>query len=269
MDRETFVSQVKDWLIESGAVRQLQTKLRSDLIEAITKSEDNRLKIRTKGNIRCSPEDGTLNTLLIEHLMTRGLWYSSSVMANEADFAPWQPPNIEETVVVGSGQSSQQHPVKMTDEQISGILNGMEALDVDHISSQYFRQRRASILDLIFAQLKLPLAATKPGPLVTHATSVQTQPVKELATKATQTKDNLMVELEDAREEIERLREENQQLEMKLNQAVQAKFNPNPPVQLDDPEYLRGANHFVAKMRSRLSALSDNNQKIMTSMKKL
>ena len=139
MDKELFMSEVKDWLVQTGTVRELQTKLRSDLIKAITAqageghSKARSLKIRPQELAKKPDDPGqcALNLMVIEHLMTRKCWYSCSVMANEADFGPkMAPPNIEEVAVHQAATSSHkdnkptksQHPVKLSIQEVQQVL---------------------------------------------------------------------------------------------------------------------------------------------------
>ena len=324
MDKESFISQVKDWLVETGTVKELQTKLRADLIRAITtqtaESGATKGRLKIKVNTSKNPEtnhpfEGALNLMVIEHLMTRKLWYSSSVLANEADFAPFKPPDIEEVVITSASgnqtnvANKSQHPIKMTSSQISQVLDSLDdsreslpnPIFVDHTSSEYGRDRGVSLLEVLIHKFMTEKGlASKPPAKMCHATSVQTQPTKEMVAKTTQTKDNLIQEIREAREQIERLKEENRQLKLKLEQEVKAKFGrqnnfqqieiptgvvstglqsevirgPQQPHReqnanigaFQDPQYLAGAQDFVTRMRERISDLSLSNQQIMNTM---
>ena len=91
MEKERFVNDIKDWLYDSGAIRDLQTRLRKELIESIA-SKGPQKEWKRPSPSKGKESDPAFNMLIMEHLMTRGLWYTASVMAKEAVFLPDLPP---------------------------------------------------------------------------------------------------------------------------------------------------------------------------------
>ena len=298
MDKELFMSEVKDWLVETGKVKELQTKLRADLIKAITNTKGLKVKPATNAAVSATsqPADCALDLLVMEHLMTRKFWYASSVLASEADFGRFNPPNIEETCLVGSNSQNKnaktQHPVKFSTQEVHSVMGEMllsgqkpDQGFTDTVYGVYCRDRRVSLLQTLVNRFFQDFQLASKPVKANHATGVQTHPVKESATKSTQTKDNLLMEIQDAREQIDRLNEENRQLRARLEQELQAKFDrqrqPNrireseihhinqPSMRIEgvqSPDYLAGAQDFVARMRDKLTDLSTSNQQIMNTM---
>ena len=93
-----------------------------------------------------------------------------------------------------------------------------------------------------------------------------------------------MLEIQDARGQIDALRDENRHLRARLEQEIQAKFDRHQQIQghqvpdsmppahsgrfeaIQDPEYLSTAQDFVARMRDKISGLAGENQQIMDSL---
>ena len=298
MDKELFMSEVKDWLVETGKVKELQTKLRADLIKAITNTRGLKVKPATAAvSATSQPADCALDLLVMEHLMTRKFWYASSVLASEADFGRFNPPNIEETCLVGNKSQNKnaksQHPVKFSTQEVHSVMGEMlqsgqmpDQGFTDTVYGVYCRDRRVSLLQTLVKRFFQDFQLASKPVKANHATGVQTHPGKESATKSTQTKDNLLTEIQDAREQIDRLNEENRQLRARLEQELQAKFDrlqrqPNriggsefhhinqPGMRIEgvqSPDYLAGAQDFVARMRDKLTDLSTSNQQIMNTV---
>ena len=97
MEKEKFVSEIQNLLHENGAVKELQTKIRSELIQILLN------KRHLQPSKEMSEFDKSLNLLIIEHLMQKGLWYSASIMASEAEFIE-PPPEIETVMTNSSGK---------------------------------------------------------------------------------------------------------------------------------------------------------------------
>ena len=150
MDKEQFASEVEQLLHENGAIKELQTQLRSELIQILMN------KKQPKVSRDFSDRDKTLNLLIIEHLMSKELWFTCSVLASEAEFIE-SPPEIETVITSGTNRRSRRHnPAKLSTASISNILRH---LDIPNLSSQmgsmedfYLKNRSKSFLDLCLSK---------------------------------------------------------------------------------------------------------------------
>ena len=95
MDKSKFISEIENILHENGAIKELQTKIRSELIDILL----NKRHLQPCKDITDS--DKSINFLIIEHLMQNGLWYTASIMASEAEFIE-PPPEIETVMTTNS-----------------------------------------------------------------------------------------------------------------------------------------------------------------------
>ena len=150
MDKERFASEVEQLLHENGAIKELQTQLRSELIQILMN------KKQPKVSKDFSDKDKTLNLLIIEHLMSKELWFTCSVMASEAEFI--EPPPEIETVITGATKITKRrhNPAKLRTASISNILRN---LDNPNLFSQmasledyYLKNRSKSFLDLCLSK---------------------------------------------------------------------------------------------------------------------
>ena len=162
MDPEIFSLELQAWMQESGAVKELRTRLRKEMYDLLLKKK---LPKETK-NINIlndkkteSDSDLGMNLLIVEYLMKKGMWYTASVMVSEAEFLE-DPPEIEIVTTQKKSSNStkmsehkRQSPSKLSDESIIKILNGVFNFDckemLQNILLSYYHQKDASVLSLM------------------------------------------------------------------------------------------------------------------------
>ena len=76
MDKAEFINEIENILHENGAIKELQTKIRSELIEILL----NKKQLQPCKDV--TDVDKSVNLMIIEHLMQNGLWYTASIMAS-------------------------------------------------------------------------------------------------------------------------------------------------------------------------------------------
>ena len=150
MDKERFASEVEQLLHENGAIKELQTQLRSELIQILMN------KKQPKVSKDFSDKDKTLNLLIIEHLMSKELWFTCSVMASEAEFIE-PPPEIETVITSGSTITKRRHnPAKLRTASISNILRNLDnpnlCSQMASLEDYYLKNRSKSFLDLCLSK---------------------------------------------------------------------------------------------------------------------
>jgi hypothetical protein len=127
MDSDKFSSEIQSWMLESGAVKELKTRLRKEMYEMLLARKTKNINIKNdKKSKKCwSDFDLAMNLLIVEHLMQRGLWYTASVMVSEAEFLE-EPPEIEVVTSTKKCPNSdrlaeykRQSPSKLPDETVS------------------------------------------------------------------------------------------------------------------------------------------------------
>ena len=77
MEKARFINEIENILYENGAIKELQTKIRSELIEILL----NKRQLQPCKDV--TDIDKSVNLLIIEHAMQNGLWYTASIMASE------------------------------------------------------------------------------------------------------------------------------------------------------------------------------------------
>ena len=83
MDSTKMAAEVREWLEESGILKEMQARLRAKMIERLMdkNKKGNRLKNKTASLPRRS---AALNSLFLEHLLQARLWYTAAVFTREA-----------------------------------------------------------------------------------------------------------------------------------------------------------------------------------------
>ena len=141
MDSHTFKSEVREWLEKSGKLKELQTKLRSDLIKGL--SEKRKAKGNTAEVDTPVPEaKKAINSLVLEQLILSGHWYTASVFASEATF-------LEDLDPLDNPQT---RPQKFPDGTIDAVLAGLDvsrALNSDQLRVAYYRRQDQSLLEVL------------------------------------------------------------------------------------------------------------------------
>ncbi|XP_040567684.1 uncharacterized protein [Lepeophtheirus salmonis] len=153
MNELDFRKEVKDWLTSSGKLQEFQSRLRTDLIEAIA-GKNLRKK---KKNIKESTFDQSVNSLIIEYLMIHSYWYSASVLVSEANFLV-QPPDIE--IVQKLGSETKRHtPSRISEEDINNILKflNLDPSIFNSIRTTYLNDSQESLLSATLINLKKPI----------------------------------------------------------------------------------------------------------------
>ena len=165
MDSEKFSSEIQTWMLESGAVKELKTRLRKEMYDLLLARKTKNINVvNDKSSKKCVSEfDLAMNLLIVEHLMKKGLWYTASVMVSEAEFLE-EPPEIEVVTSTKKCQNSdrvqeykRQSPAKLSDETVARAFAHVLDLDpkglVDQVMVDYYRQRDASVLSLMLKYL--------------------------------------------------------------------------------------------------------------------
>jgi hypothetical protein len=71
MDSSQLASEVRDWLQESGVMREMQTRLRAKMIDRIMIKGGGKLKGGEKVESECTERQRAINSLILEHLLRR------------------------------------------------------------------------------------------------------------------------------------------------------------------------------------------------------
>ena len=144
MDREKFSSEVKNWLLESGRIKDLQTQLRRDLVQFLL----NRKPLKKKSpKPETSVKDASLNLLILEHLARRGHWFTASVMASEVNFGDLQ--NLLKTWSLGQETDT---PPKLKDMEVDAILKDSKVFfwigqdEQDRLKFEYYKSHDQTLL---------------------------------------------------------------------------------------------------------------------------
>jgi hypothetical protein len=179
MDHDKFSSELQTWMQESGAVKELRTRLRKEMYDLLlTKKlskETKNINIENDKNGKINNvSDRAINLLIVEHLMKKGMWYTASVMVSEAEFLE-EPPEIEIVTTTKKSSNSdkmleykRQSPSKLSDETIDKVLNGVFNFDYQEILESvllsYYRQKDASVMSLLFKFVSDALQKVDPKP---------------------------------------------------------------------------------------------------------
>jgi hypothetical protein len=141
--------------VADSMIRELQSKLRKDLIEVVAK------KTKVPGLPDKDEKDPLalrLYSLIAEYLMARGLWYSASVFVTEARFKV-NPPEIE--IVQTLGETTKRHsPRKLSDEAVSELLSNQLTI-LPSVKRDYFSDFKKSVLESLFRTLETELREEK------------------------------------------------------------------------------------------------------------
>ena len=145
MDKDKFVAEIEQLLYENGAVKELQTKMRAELVQILLN------KKQPKVTRDLSNFDKALNLLILEHLMLNGHWYSASILASEADFLE-PPPEIETVTTPNAGTFKRHNPAKLERSTILNIIRALKnpglACQTSQIELAYETNRSKSLLSL-------------------------------------------------------------------------------------------------------------------------
>ena len=83
MDSTKMAAEVREWLEESGILKEMQARLRAKMIERLM--DKNRKGSRLKTKHASQPRGSVaLNSLFLEHLRHTKLWYTAAVFTREA-----------------------------------------------------------------------------------------------------------------------------------------------------------------------------------------
>ena len=138
MDEKQFAAEINSFMNESGKLAELRTKLRFDLIEALSKKNLG----KKKKNTRKSEDNLALNSLILEHFLRNGNEYSASVFNSEVD---------KNGFLIAVEKSD-----KLTDdelEEIVRILALKQQLDLESLKVSYYRRKDQSLLAAIFNEI--------------------------------------------------------------------------------------------------------------------
>ena len=157
MDKAEFINEIENILHENGAIKELQTKIRSELIEILL----NKKQLQPCKDV--TDVDKSVNLLIIEHLMQNGLWYTASIMASEAEFIE-PPPEIETVMTTNSGVVKRHSPAKLRQMSVANVLRALDnpnlSAKLSEIHTDYQACRSKSLLS--FCLRKMPVVSEQP-----------------------------------------------------------------------------------------------------------
>ncbi len=129
---------------DSGKMRELRTKLRADLVEAIRGNKKTGKTGSSSPSSSSSPASRALNSLFLEHLARHRLWYTASVFSSEADFL------LEANVTFRGDATADAVEPKLSDEDVARLLTALDLprlLDSEGLRVEYYRRREASLME--------------------------------------------------------------------------------------------------------------------------
>jgi len=154
MDSTKMAAEVREWLEESGILKEMQARLRAKMIERLM--DKNRKGSRLKTKHASQPRgSAALNSLFLEHLLHTKLWYTAAVFTREAtdDFG------CEDSFVERPNQMkiddchSDTSPQKVNEEHLSKILtrlNWPRRLNNDALRVAYYSRQNHSLAEALF-----------------------------------------------------------------------------------------------------------------------
>ena len=158
MDKASFINEIENILHENGAIKELQTKIRSELIEILL----NKKQLQPCKDV--TDIDKSVNLLVIEHLMQNGLWYTASIMASEAEFIE-PPPEIETVMTTNSGVVKRHNPAKLSHISVANVLRALEnpnlSAKLSEIHTEYQACRSKSLLSFCLRKMPVPVVEPK------------------------------------------------------------------------------------------------------------
>ena len=83
MDSTKMAAEVREWLEESGILKEMQSTLRAKMIERLMDKNKRGHRLKNK-NASLPQRTAALNSLFLEHLLHSRLWYTAAVFAREA-----------------------------------------------------------------------------------------------------------------------------------------------------------------------------------------
>ena len=145
MEKEKFVNEIQNLLHENGAVKELQTKIRSELIQVLL----NKKHLQPCKEV--TESEKSINLLIIEYLMQKGLWYTASIMVSEAEFIE-PPPEIETVITNSVGTVRRHNPSKLSHISIATILRTLDnahlCAKLSDVEMEYQNGRNKSLLGI-------------------------------------------------------------------------------------------------------------------------
>ena len=79
-----MAAEVREWLEESGILKEMQTRLRAKMIERLMDRSKKGNNSRLNNDFPPSKSAAALNSLILEHLLRARLWYTAAVFTREA-----------------------------------------------------------------------------------------------------------------------------------------------------------------------------------------
>ena len=83
MDSTKMAAEVREWLQESGILKEMQASLRAKMIERLMDKNKKGNRLKNK-NASLPRRSAALNSLFLEHLLHERLWYTAAVFTREA-----------------------------------------------------------------------------------------------------------------------------------------------------------------------------------------
>lgn len=149
MDVPQFRTEIQAWLKDSGKLKEMQTRLRSEMIQQL-RSGKKQIQPPSRPP---SAKKLALNTLILEQLMRSECWYSASILASEAHF-----PDDSAPPMLDPGPLNRDTfvPQKLSDESLSQILSQLEMpsrVDSETLRIAYYRNPSDSLLEVLLQTL--------------------------------------------------------------------------------------------------------------------
>jgi len=154
MDSTKLAAEVREWLEESGILKDMQARLRAKMIERLMdkKKKGNILKNNSASLPRRS---ASLNSLFLEHLLRARLWYSAAVFTREAtdDFG-CEDSFVEKPIEMKIDDChSNTAAQKVSEEHLSKILTRLDwprRLNNDALRVTYYSRQDHSLAEALF-----------------------------------------------------------------------------------------------------------------------
>ena len=145
MDKDKFVREIETLLHDNGAIKEIKTKLRSELVQILL----NKKQLQVTKEV--TDRDKAVNLLILEHLMQNGLWYSASILASEAEFIE-PPPEIETVLTSNAGSFKRHTPAKFSHSTLNNLTrvldNSLLNSEMKQLEGKYQQGRNLSYLSL-------------------------------------------------------------------------------------------------------------------------
>jgi len=241
--------------VSSGSLPTIQARLRADLYAAIQEqASDPALRLKPKeSNANVNLPTRCLNWLVGQHLSSQRCWLTTSLMASEAEFPDFGPPQAAVEGMLGE-RGKQYCTETLSREKLAELLRALNlpSETIDQVSQAYFSSPQVSLLSILLS-----------------AFSESTSPSRdETNKKASVPSSNQEVGLETKLSLIEGKYEKIlQQVEEKRREVVKSRINGAAVPEKDNPSNngteVRMREDFERKERKRAEKEARRRDKIL------